>query len=83
MCFMCVGIFFTFASKITEMRVLVVSRIKYKDFLQMLEFKHNRFAVIDIDLIETGAPPHNVLQNESCQKEMTSCTAPSQKLKCH
>lgn len=50
-CFICVlEKFFTFASKIKEMCVLVVPRIKFKDVLQMLELKHNRFAVIDIDL---------------------------------
>lgn len=49
MFYMCAGNFFTFASKIKEMCVLVVPRIKFKDVLQMLELKHNRFAVIDID----------------------------------
>ncbi len=29
--------------------MLVAPHIKYKDLLQMLEFNHNIFAVIDID----------------------------------
>lgn len=49
MFYMCAGKNCTFASKIKEMCVLVVPRIKFKDVLQMLELKHNRFAVIDID----------------------------------
>ncbi len=49
MCFISVFLFFTFASKIKEMFMLVAPHIKYKDLLQMLEFNHNIFAVIDID----------------------------------